>query len=329
MVEAISVNNVVKRFKSYESVGLAGALFRRKRKIKTAVNGVSFNVKKGEIVALLGRNGSGKSTMIKMLSGILYPDSGSARVLGMDPWKDRIALARRMGVVFGSTHAQLWWNLPPIDTFHYIRDVYAVPKDVFKRRLAAMVKALSIKDVYKRQTRQLSLGERMKCEFIAATLHNPEIVFMDEPTVGVDLPSRMAIAEYVLAMRKESGTTFVITTHVVDDISEVDRIILLDHGRKVFDGSQERMKRAFRRSVILEIYLSPRTNPLVYAKYGKMLTAHNDYIKLQVSPKVVRERWFTRMLADKAVVDYRLTEPGLALMLSSMYKRIDREGERK
>ncbi len=325
MAEVIRLDAIVKRFKTYESeTGAAGALFGRKKKIKTAVNGVSFGVEKGEIIALLGRNGSGKSTVIKLLTGVLHPDSGKISVLGMDPWRDRIRLARRIGIVFGSTHPQLFWNLPPIDTFNYVRDMYGIPEAEFKERLDGLVETLTLKDVYKRQTRQLSLGERMKCEFVAANLHAPEVVFMDEPTIGVDLPSRMAIAEAVQSLRRERGITFLITTHVVDDVTGVDRIILLDHGKLVFDGTQERMRSQFRKSVILELYLKLGADRSAYAKLGRVMTSNDGYIKIGVKPSVVRQSWFVRMLSDRNIRDFRLSEPGLSSMLNQMYHRIDK-----
>jgi ABC-2 type transport system ATP-binding protein len=327
MNNAIIVDGVVKKFKTYESYsGAAGALFGRKKKIKTALDGVSFKVKRGEILAMLGRNGSGKSTLIKMLAGVLRADGGAMTVLGLDPFKDRIRLAQQIGVVFGSTHPQLFWDLPPIDTFNYIKGMYGISESAFERKLERFIDMLSLKDVYKRQTRQLSLGERMKCEFVCSNLHSPKLVLMDEPTVGVDLPSRMAIGDAVIELRKEQKTTFVITTHVVDDIANVDRIVMLDHGKLVFDGSQEEMRSMFKKSVMVELYFSDKRRIGRYAKYGKVVVSRDDYVKLEMGPEEIKRRWFTQMLNDDAVVDYRINEPSLGFMLNQMYKKIDRDG---
>ena len=325
--EAVIVaHNVAKEFKSYESEGGISNIFKRKKKIVKALNKVSFTINRGEIVALLGRNGSGKSTMIKILIGVLHPNSGSVSVLGVNPFSERIKLADRLGVVFGSTHPQLYWDLPPIDTFRYIRDIYGVKEEDFESRLNYLVKLLSVKDVYKKQTRQLSLGERMKCEFIAAVLHNPELILMDEPTVGVDLPSRIAIAEAMLTMRERYNTTFVITTHVVDDIANVDRVILLDHGRLFFDGSQKKLHDLFKSKLILELFMAPKSDPLAYANFGKVLKIRNDYLKMQLSRNCVKEKWFIDMISSKNVIDYRISELGLSTMLTEMYKKMDKKG---
>ncbi len=304
-------------------------LFGRKKKIKTALGGVSFSVKKGEILAMLGRNGSGKSTLIKMMAGILRADGGSLTVLGLDPYKDRIRLAQQIGVVFGSTHPQLFWDLPPMDTFNYIKGMYGIPQSTFDRRLKYFIKMLSLEGVYTRQTRQLSLGERMKCEFVCSNLHAPTLVLMDEPTVGVDLPSRMAIAEAVVKLRNEMKTTFVITTHVVDDVANVDRIVMLDHGKLVFDGPQEKMRALFKKSVIVELYFNGKGHLGKYSKHGNVVMSREDYLKLEMEPDRVKQRWFIDMLNDEAVVDYRINEPSLGFMLNQMYKHIDKKGSHR
>ncbi|MCL4371889.1 ATP-binding cassette domain-containing protein [Candidatus Marsarchaeota archaeon] len=321
----VEVKGAVKSFRTYENrKGFFGSL-RRKSFMKKALKGVSLNVKESEVVALLGRNGSGKSTMIKLMSGILYPDSGSIKVLGMDPWKERTKLAMNIGVVFGSTHPQLFWDLPPLDTFIYVKELYGISQKDYDSRLAYLKKILSIDNVYKRQTRQLSLGERMKCEFTASILHMPKIVFMDEPTVGVDLPSRMAISRAVIDLREKFGITFVLTTHVVDDIAIADRIILLDKGMKLFDGKQEELKKRFGKYAILELYFKPEAK-FDYAKYeslGKVFSKKDGYIGLKVDPNITKSDAFASIFEDGNIEDYRLSEPGLSSILESTYKYID------
>ncbi|MEM3883603.1 MAG: ATP-binding cassette domain-containing protein [Methanothrix sp.] len=322
IVEAVGV---VKSFKTYENgTGILGSL-RRKSFMKKALKGISLSVKESEIVALLGRNGSGKSTMIKLMSGILYPDSGSIEVLNMNPWKERTKLAMNIGVIFGSTHPQLFWDLPPLDTFIYVKEIYGIRQRDYDSRLAYLKRILSIGRVYKRQTRQLSLGERMKCEFAASMLHMPKVVFMDEPTVGVDLPSRIAISRAVIDLREKFGITFVITTHVVDDIAIADRIILLDKGKKLFDGKQEELKKRFGKYAILEIYFKPEAK-VDYAKYGalgEVFSKKDGYIGLKVDPNITKSDAFTSIFKDDGIEDYRLSEPGLSSILESTYKRID------
>ena len=325
MDEIITVKDVAKRFKTYEnSQGFLGSL-RRKFYWKEALRGVSLSIERGSIVALLGRNGSGKSTLVKLMSGIIRPDSGSVRVMGMDPWSDRIKVTRRMGVVFGSTHPQLFWDLPPEDTFMYVKGLYGIPDREYRQRLRYLVRILTLEKVYRRQTRQLSLGERMKCEFAAALLNGPELVIMDEPTVGVDLPSRMAISDAVLDMRRRFDTTFVITTHVVDDIANTDRIVLLDNGRLLFDGTQAELKRRFGRTAVLELFLRAGAEVSAYKGLGRVLSSRDGYIKLEIDPKSTGSAAFRSVFADKSVMDYRLSEPGLGSMLNSLYLSIDRK----
>ena len=330
MENIIEVKDVKKRFKTYESGSGAFGFFRRKNSWKNALNGVSFEVKKEEIVALLGRNGSGKSTLIKIISGILYPDSGTVRIFGLNPWKERIKVVKDIGVVFGSTHPQLFWDLPPIDTFKYIRDLYEINDKDYNKRLDELVKMLDLKEVYKRQTRQLSLGERMKCEIVAAILQMPKLVIMDEPTVGVDLPSRISITKAMLNLRKKFGITFVITTHVVDDIINSDRIIILDHGIKLFDGTQEQLKNKFDKIAILELYFTENMPALKknYLKLGKVIESKEGYIKIEIKPDTIKSSAFMKIFNDKSIRDYRLSEPGLSSILEMTYKGIDKKSKK-
>ncbi len=323
MDDIITVKDVAKRFKTYESSGGFLGSLRRRFYWKPALRGVSLSIERGSIVALLGRNGSGKSTLVKLMSGIIRPDSGSVSVMGMDPWRDRIRVTRRMGVVFGSTHPQLFWDLPPDDTFRYVEGLYGIPERDYRKRLSYLVRMLSLERVYKRQTRQLSLGERMKCEFVAALLNGPELVIMDAPTVGVDLPSRMAISDAVLEMRRRFSTTFVITTHVVDDIANVDRIVLLDKGSMLFDGTQAELKRRFGRRAILELYLRMGVSQAKYSALGRTLSSRDGYMKLEVDPRSTKSARFRAVFSDPDVRDYRLSEPGLGSMLNSLYTSID------
>ena len=330
MENIIEVKDVKKKFKTYESGSGTFEFFHRKTFWKNALNSVSFEVKKGEIVALLGRNGSGKSTIIKLLSGILHPDSGSVRIFGLDPWEERINVVKDIGVVFGSTHPQLFWNLPPIDTFKYIKELYEINDKNYNKRLKELIKMLNLEEVYKRQTRQLSLGERMKCEIVAAILHMPKLVIMDEPTVGVDLPSRISITKAILNLRNKLGMTFVMTTHVVDDITKADRIIILDHGIKLFDGTQEQLKDKYEKIAILDLYFTKNFNVLKkkYSKLGKVIESKNEHIKIEVKPDTIKSSAFMEIFNDKFVEDYRLSEPRLSSILEMAYKEIDKNSKK-
>jgi ABC-2 type transport system ATP-binding protein len=319
MERLISVKGVKKDFKAYESRGSGIFSFRRKSFIKHALRGVSFSVDKGEIVALLGKNGSGKSTLIKIMCGILYPTSGSARVLGFDPWEQRIDLARRMGVVLGA-HGQLYWDLPALDTFNLMRSIYKIPRQDFSNRLDYLLDLLELRGVYKRQVRTLSLGEQMKCNFVASMLHAPELVILDEPTIGVDLPSKQALRTAILETRKEHGTTFLLTTHIVEDITMAERIIALDKGRVIFDGPKRKLETLFGNKKTVELEFGKTPDYLQYAKLGKVVEVEGNYIRMEVNPRTLTRKSFTRLLSKGDIVDYKVGEQGLSEILMRLYK---------
>ncbi len=327
---AIEVKNVRKKFKAYEarrSGSFVHRLFRDKY-YKRALRGVNFAVKRGEIVALLGRNGSGKSTLIKIMSGILYPDSGTVSVLGMNPWEERTKLAMQLGVVLGA-HGQLYWNLPAMDTFALMQHIYHVPAKEFKERLNYLLGPLDLKDVYMRQVRTLSLGEQMKCNFVASVLHLPKLVILDEPTIGVDLPSKQALRNTILEMQRDYGTTFLITTHIVEDLTMADRIIVLDHGRKIYDGSRRRLEMLFGDKKVIELEFGRTVDLKKYLRFGSATKIEGNYVRLEVKQSVLKHPAFARLLANSAVADYSVLEPGLGDVLMKLYNKGGEKNVRK
>ncbi|VVB77470.1 Trehalose/maltose import ATP-binding protein MalK [uncultured archaeon] len=319
MDHVIDVKNVSKKFKAYENKGSGLFSFRRKSYLKRALNGVSLTIDKGETVALLGKNGSGKSTLIKIMCGILFPTSGSVRVLGLDPWEQRISLSRRIGVVLGA-HGQLYWDLPAIDTFELMRKVYGIPKSDYQGRLDYYLDLLELRDVYKRQVRTLSLGEQMKCNFVASILHNPELVILDEPTIGVDLPSKQALRTAILESRKENGTTFLLTTHIVEDITMADRILALDKGNVIFDGSKRKLETLFGNKKVVELEFSETPDYDKYVELGKITKVEGNYLRMEADPKVLTSARFTRLLSKGNIIDYRVGEQDLSGILMRLYK---------
>lgn len=314
------MSHVSKRFKTYETRSGRGffATLRRRYYRKTALRDVSFSIREGEIVALLGLNGSGKSTLVKIIVGILYPDKGNVMVMGHDSWSERDKIAAQLGVVLGA-HGQLYWDLPPVDTFELMRHVYKIPEREFEQRLKYFLDRLSLRDVYKRQVRQLSLGEQMKCNFVASVLHNPHIVMLDEPTIGVDLPSKAALRETIHEMQKRDRTTFLITTHIVDDISIAKRIVVLDKGGIIFDGSREELVQLFGNKRTVEFGLSSIANH-DYRKFGKVLSAAPNYAKIEVAAARLKDPRFIRFLSSRNVVDYSVSEPELSEVLMKLYR---------
>ncbi len=209
---------------------------RKVRQVVRAVHDLSFTIEAGEMVGYIGPNGAGKSTTIKMLTGILVPTSGHLRVAGLEPQRDRVALARRIGVVFGQ-RTSLWWDLPLRDSFELLQKMYRIPPERYRSNLARFVELLDLHDQLDTPVRQLSLGQRMRGDITAALLHDPEILYLDEPTIGLDVVSKGRLREFLRALNAERGTTLMLTTHDLQDIEALcDRVIVIDHGTAVFDG---------------------------------------------------------------------------------------------
>lgn len=245
-VWAIDVKDLRKEFKVQQNrEGLGGALqdlFKREYRHITAVDGISFQIPKGEICGYIGENGAGKSTTIKMLTGILVPTSGYIRVNGFIPYKEREQFVRGIGVVFGQ-RSQLWWDIGVIESFQLLRRVYRVSEADFKKRLDELVDRLALSDLLNRPVRKLSLGQRMRCELAASLLHNPSILFLDEPTIGLDIMVKTEIREFLKEMNRRYETTILLTTHDLQDIEALcSRVIMLDDGRIIYDGSLDELK---------------------------------------------------------------------------------------
>jgi len=218
------------------------ALFRREVEIIHALSDVSFTIGDGEMVGYIGPNGAGKSSTIKILSGILTPESGSCLVDGRIPWKDRKEHVRQIGVVFGQ-RSQLWWDVPVIDSFELLKDIYSISPAVYRHNMEELTELLHLQELLRMPTRQLSLGQRMRCEIAASLLHSPKILFLDEPTIGLDAVSKLAAREFILRLNQTHKTTVILTTHDMQDIEALTkRIILIGRGRVLMDGTLEDMR---------------------------------------------------------------------------------------
>jgi ABC-2 type transport system ATP-binding protein len=244
-MSAISVSHLTRKFTTHvKQPGLGGALrglFKREYITKTAVEDVSFEIAPGEFVGFLGPNGAGKTTTLKILAGVLHPTSGDARVLGRAPWKREAELQKKFSLVLGQKN-QLWWDLPAYDSFVLNRDIYDVPEDDFNAKVKELSDLLDIGDLLHVPVRKLSLGERMKCEIAASLLHSPEVLFLDEPTIGLDVISQVRIREFLKEYNQRTGITVLLTSHYMQDIEALcERVIVINEGRVIFDGALKKL----------------------------------------------------------------------------------------
>jgi ABC-2 type transport system ATP-binding protein len=255
---AILADGVEKRF----VIRVKRGRLRRERRVVQAVDGISFAIERGTIVGYLGPNGAGKSTTVKMLTGILVPSGGRVRVAGLDPSRQRIELARRIGVVFGQ-RSQLWWDLPLRDSFDLLRHIYRVPADRHRATLERFTELLGLGAFLDTPVRQLSLGQRMRGELTAALLHDPEVVFLDEPTIGLDIVAKAAVREFLAEVNRERGVTVLLTTHDLADIERLcSRLLIVDHGRLIWDGGLDELKQRYGQERTLVVDLEEPAPPL-------------------------------------------------------------------
>ncbi len=277
MSKIIQFNNICKEFKiSTRKKGVWGAiraLFKPEYKTIKALDNVSFEIEQGDIVGYIGPNGAGKSTTIKIMSGILTPSSGECSILGYTPWKDRKKYVKNIGVVFGQ-RSQLWWDVPVSDSLELLKDVYKVPDDEFKQTVELLTKTLHLEEIINRPLRQLSLGQKMKCELAGALIHKPKILFLDEPTIGLDAVTKLAVRDFVKYINKEWGTTIILTTHDMSDIDALtNKIILIGRGQILYNGSFTEIKEKYDNKKIIEVEFAKEYDNVEFEGYE--LISHN------------------------------------------------------
>lgn len=272
----ISVKNISKTFEYHKKTeGLIGSirsLFFREKLFKEAVRSIDFEIHKGEFVGFLGPNGAGKTTTLKMLSGILTPTEGQLSVLGYNPSRREDEYKKRISIVMGQK-SQLWPSLPAIETFRLFQKMYEIPDTQFNRTVNDLASLLSVKDLLDIQVRKLSLGQRMKCELIAALIHGPEVLFLDEPTIGLDVVSQQNIRNFLREYNAEKQTTIMLTSHYMDDVEDLcERIIILNQGQIGYDGSLRGIKEEYQKDKIIEVTFSKKVLKKDLVRFGKMLS---------------------------------------------------------
>ncbi len=285
---AIEVSNLTKAFRTYKKQpGFAGSikgLFRRQYEQTLAVKDVNFTIEPGELVGFLGPNGAGKTTTLKMLSGLLYPTSGSARVLGYVPWERDDGYRRQFALLLGQKN-QLWWDLPASESLALNAEIYGIPKTTLDRTVAEMTELLNVRDKLNVSVRELSLGERMKMELIASLLHQPKVLFLDEPTIGLDVVSQKTVREFLREHNAKHKTTILLTSHYMADIQELcERVIIIDHGTIFFDGRLGDVVDRFADSKVITIQCDQKFNSAAadLARYGEVIEQSPGNIRLKV-----------------------------------------------
>lgn len=285
-----------------------------------AVNHISFHIQKGETVGFIGPNGAGKSTTIKMLVGILNPTGGSVRVLGREPYKYRKQNAGQIGVVFGQK-SQLWWDLPVIDTYTLLKKIYKIPEYMYQQNLETYTERLQMQEFLQQPVRQLSLGQRMRAELCAALLHNPQILFLDEPTIGLDIVVKKQIREMIGQINKEREVTILLTTHDLQDIEEVcRRIILINHGKIVVDGQLEEVRENFQGFHSVEFLCKvPFRDDIKLPGVESWLSHRGSFTALYHNQKILPAEIIETVLKQYPVEDIRMKEPTIEEVVEKYY----------
>ncbi|MDH5656319.1 MAG: ATP-binding cassette domain-containing protein [Spirochaetia bacterium] len=323
----IKVKNLKKTYRVHKKnpgmIGSVRSLFFRKWTEKHALKGVSLQVDEGEIVGLVGANGAGKTTLVKILAGIIHPSDGEAEVLGFTPFSRHTDFQKQIALIMGQK-AQLWWDLPASDSFLLLREIYQTPKKDFQERLDYLIETLAVRDQMNIQIRRLSLGERMKMELIAALLHAPKVVFLDEPTIGLDLMAQKAIRDFILEYRKIHNPAMIITSHYMEDIERLcERIVIISEGDIIYDGSFRKiiMEYATHKVITARLDKNGAMKPSEFPpSLGEIIASDDDFIRAKVERNKVPEA-ASLILQKLPVIDLSIEEEEISNVIESILRK--------
>ncbi len=318
----ITVNNLKKFYQVHKKEpGLMGSiksLFHRQYEQVKAVDNISFQIESGELVGFIGPNGAGKTTTLKTLSGLLYPTGGEVSVLGFKPWDRKPEFQKQFALVMGQKN-QLWWDLPAQETFELNKAIYEVPDQQYQATLKKLVKLLDVKDILNIQVRKLSLGQRMKCELIAALLHNPKVLFLDEPTIGLDVVMQKVMRDFIKEYNREFGATIILTSHYMEDVKQLcKRVVIIDHGHILYDGSLSQVIDTYARSKIITAVFAEEPNLLKLGKIGQV--KEYDFPKAIINvrrdqaPKLA-----AKLLQEFPIADVNIEEPPIEAIIREIF----------
>lgn len=318
----IEVKNISKTFKVPIKQGILKDFFNRKYRYIKAIDDISFSIKKGEIVGYIGPNGAGKSTTIKILSGILYPDSGKVVIDKKVPYEERIKYVKEIGVVFGQ-RSQLWWDVPAIDSFNLLKEIYKLDDNVFKETLNELIEILSLKDIINIPVRQLSLGSRMKLELAASLIHKPKILFLDEPTIGLDAVSKKDVREFIKKINKKNNITIILTTHDMNDIASLaKRIILIGKGKKLYDGTLSKLKKDY--GYVRKINVKTKDKINIKKDYIISQKKNDDTIEFKIDTRKIELNKFINYLTNNiSIIDLEIDDNNMDDIIVKLYEDFD------
>ncbi|GIW63399.1 MAG: ABC transporter [Patescibacteria group bacterium] len=324
MTEVIKVANLVKTYTTYDKEsgfwGSIKSFFYRKKKIVEAVSDISFEISQGELVGFIGPNGAGKTTTLKCLVGLLYPDSGQLSVLGFKPFERKREFLKQIAFVMGQK-AQLYWDLPAFETYSLIRDIYQLSETEFKKNLDELCQLLDFSEFLNRPVRTLSLGQRMKAEIIANLLYKPKILFLDEPTIGLDVVMQDAIREFILAYNKRNNATVILTSHYMEDIDSIcNRILMIDNGKLIYNGSKVDLSSKFvtEKEVNVKINLKDKLNKQLLEQFGRVVSCDQTTAKLMINRSKLNG--FIKWLVDNySILDLDIKEPDIKYVVKQVF----------
>lgn len=320
----IKVEGLSKSFEYYKKeLGLKYSLknlFGREKLIKDAVKDISFEIEEGEIVGFLGPNGAGKTTTIKMMSGILFPTSGMANVMGYVPWERKKEFKRQFSVVMGQKN-QLWWDLPAIESLYLNKCIYEIEDNEYNRTLYELSEMLDVKDLLKVQVRRLSLGERMKMELLAALIHQPKVIYLDEPTIGLDLISQKKMREFLKFYNQQKKTTILLTSHYMNDIEELcKRSIIINHGQVVYDGELSKINEKMSNYKILKLQFDKKMDEQSFTEFGTIRASDGYQVELMVDKAKIRE-YSSSILNQFEVTDFNIDDMPIEESIEYIYRK--------
>lgn len=324
MDTAIIVDNLIKNFEVTEKgLGLKGAInsfFNPKKKIVQALRGISFSIQPGELVGFIGPNGAGKTTTLKTLSGLLYPTSGFVSVLGNDPWKRNPKYLRQISLVMGQKN-QLWWDLPAVETFELNKAIYEIPTRTYLEDLKELVELLEVGKLLKTPVRKLSLGQRMKMELIAALIHKPKVLFLDEPTIGLDVVAQAKMRDFIYEYNKKHKATILLTSHNMDDlINLVRRVIVIDDGKIYFDGAFEELISKFAKEKIIKATLATDDNIKNLNSIGKVISSKFPQVAISV-PRSATAVAAAELLQNFSIEDLTIEEESIESIIKKVFTK--------